>query len=147
MNNSSGLTNELLSAALMARENAYAPYSGFRVGAAVLSVDGTIISGANMENVSSGLTVCAERVAVFSAIAAGHRLFAAIAIIGESRHPVFPCGACRQVLWELTGNIEVIVSNLKNDTVRIMLSELLPHPFTMEGVSSPKEYFRVNNKE
>ncbi len=138
----SGITDELLLVAMKARKKAYAPYSDFNVGAAILTIDGDIITGANIENISSGLTICAERVAIFSAIAAGHYRFSSIAVVSKNEHHVFPCGACRQVLWELAGNIEVIVSNLKNDIIKISLSELLPHPFAMEGISSPMDYFK-----
>lgn len=141
-----GLIDTLISAAKKARKNAYAPYSGFAVGAAVMTDKNEVFQGVNIENLSYGLTVCAERVAVFSALSAGKQRFRAVAVVGDSPHPVFPCGSCRQVLWELAGDVEIIAANLQGSVHRVALSELLPYPFTMEGLSSPRDYFRKNSR-
>ena len=135
------LTNELIAAATEGREKAYAPYSRFTVGAALLTTEGEIYRGANMENISSGLTICAERVAVFTAIMNGSYHFTTLAVVGDSYQPVFPCGACRQVLWELAGEIEVIAANLQDDLLTVPLTTLLPHPFSPDNLTSPRQYF------
>jgi len=109
-----------------ARLKAHAPYSGFRVGAALESRDGKIFVGCNVENISFGLTICAERNAVFSAIACGVRKFRRIVIVADSKEPVTPCGACRQVLSEFSENMEIISINLKRKQFRTTLAELLP---------------------
>jgi cytidine deaminase len=119
----------LIDAAIRARENAHAPFSGFKVGAAVETDSGEIHAGCNVESVSYGLTMCAERVAVFKAISAGARRFrrAAVATAAEKLTP--PCGACRQVLWELCGDIELVLANAQGKTESIRLKDLLPRPF------------------
>ena len=118
----------LLARAAEAMERAYAPYSGFRVGAAVLAEDGSVFAGCNVENASYGLTVCAERAAVAAAVAQGHRRFTAVALRTTGKHPVAPCGACRQVLAEF-GDDMVVVSAAGDEVTRWTLSELLPAPF------------------
>jgi len=107
-------------------KNAYSPYSKFKVGAAILTKDGKIFSGCNVENISYGLTICAERVALFKAVSEGHTQFEAIAICSSSKKATFPCGACRQVLSEF-GNMKVY---LENDSKTHTLSDLLPNSFT-----------------
>ncbi|HUO83505.1 MAG TPA: cytidine deaminase [Thermoanaerobaculia bacterium] len=119
----------LIEEAKKAREMAVAPFSGFRVGAALLTGDGTIVHGCNIENCTYGLTVCAERVAVFSALATGHRNFASIAVVTQSEHPSSPCGPCRQILWEFCGDIPVVLANLEGETRRTSVGELFPLPF------------------
>jgi cytidine deaminase len=119
----------LISSARQARRRAHAAYSGFKVGAALEAKDGTIITGCNIENATYGLTMCAERVAVFKALSEGHRAFRRIAIVADTDAPTPPCGACRQILWEFAGDIEVILANLRRETDRYRLSELLPVPF------------------
>ncbi len=119
----------LLKVARAARTRAYAPYSGFLVGAALLTEDNRIVTGGNIENASYGLTVCAERVAIWNAVHAGHRKFSKIAVATDSAPPASPCGACRQVLWELAGNIEVIMGNLSGEQFKMPLLELLAKPF------------------
>lgn len=109
-----------------ARQSAFAPYSHFQVGAALESKSGKVFSGCNVENISYGLTICAERTAVFSAIASGVRSFRRIVILADSHEPVTPCGACRQVLSEFCEDMEVISVNLKGQEFRATLSELLP---------------------
>ncbi len=119
----------LITTARAARMRAYAPYSKFLVGAALLTEEGAIITGANIENASYGITICAERVALMTAIHAGHRRFKSIAVIAECSPPPTPCGACRQIMWELAGNIKVITGNLNHEARIIPLQELLPQPF------------------
>lgn len=119
----------LLDAARAARLLAHAPYSHFLVGAALETEGGRIVGGCNIENATYGLTVCAERVAVFKAISDGERKFRRIAIVADTEAPTPPCGACRQILWEFCGDLEVILGDLKTEKGRFRLSELLPHPF------------------
>lgn len=126
-------TSQLISAAREAREKAYAPYSLYAVGAALLTGTGLVFTGANVENASFGLTVCAERVAVFSAVSAGHRSFRSLAVIADGPALPLPCGACLQVLWEMAGDIEFTAANLEGEQLRISLAELLPHPFTFQN--------------
>jgi len=121
--------DSLVEAALKARENAHAPFSGFKVGAALEDDTGGVWTGANVENATLGLTVCAERVAVFGAVAQGVRRFRRIAVVADSEALTPPCGACRQILWELCGDLEVILANLAGKTERLRLAELLPRPF------------------
>jgi len=120
----------LVAAAREARDRAVAPYSGFRVGAALETADGHIITGCNIENASYGLTVCAERVALFKALSDGHRAFVRMAVVADTEQPTTPCGACRQVLWEFGPALEIVVANLTRITGRHALSDLLPHPFS-----------------
>jgi cytidine deaminase len=119
----------LIEAARNARENACADFSHFKVGAAIETADGTIVTGCNIENATYGLTLCAERVALFKALSDGHRQFRRIAVVAPPRAPTPPCGACRQLLWEFAGNIEVILANLDGETGRHWIAELLPQPF------------------
>jgi len=122
-----GEVEELISKALAARERAYAPYSGFAVGAALLTSSGKIYEGCNIENVSHSLAICAERVALFRAVAAGERQFSRIAIVSEGG--AMPCGACRQVLAEFSGGLEVIVADTEGAWRLFTLEELLPKRF------------------
>jgi cytidine deaminase len=119
----------LLDAARAAREHAHAPFSHFKVGAALETEDGRVITGCNVENATYGLTVCAERVAVWKAISEGHRRFRRVAVVADTKEPTPPCGACRQILWEFGGDLVVILGNLQNETGRHRLRELLPLPF------------------
>ena len=119
----------LVAAARSAREHAVADYSHFKVGAALETIDGTIVTGCNVENATYGLTVCAERVAMFKALSEGHRAFTRIAIVADTDDPTPPCGSCRQLLWEYCGDIDVILSNLTEVKRRMRLSQLLPLPF------------------
>src|SRR5438876_9378286 len=120
---------QLLEAALAARQNAQAIFSRFKVGAALETDDGHIITGCNVENATYGLTICAERVAMFKAISEGHRRFVRVAVVADTEAPTPPCGACRQILWELGGDLEVILGNLTGETGRFRMRELLPLPF------------------
>jgi len=121
--------SRLLDAAQQARKRAYAPFSRFKVGAAVLTRSGRIISGCNVENSSYGLTICAERVALFTAIADGEREFAAIAVAAATKTLIPPCGACRQVISDLAGNIPVYIMNAKGKRQTYDLKTLLPKAF------------------
>lgn len=120
---------DLIGAARRARENADAAFSQFKVGAALEAADGTVFTGCNIENASYGLTICAERVAIFKALSEGHRAFTRVAIVADTAMPVPPCGACRQVLWEFGGNLEVLLANLKEEKGKHRLQDLLPLPF------------------
>jgi cytidine deaminase len=119
----------LLEAAQAAREQAYVPYSRFAVGAAVLTASGAIFSGCNIENAAYPLTLCAERVAIFSSYAAGERDIVAIAVVTPTDEAASPCGACRQVLLELAPRSTVLLSNLRGIQRRTTPQELLPHGF------------------
>jgi cytidine deaminase len=119
---------ELVRAALRARENAYVPYSNYRVGAALLTKTGRLYTGANVENASYGLSLCAERVAAFQAAAEGDREFEAIAVVTENA--VTPCGACRQVLSEFGPNMRVIVSDTSGNSREYRIPDLIPDFFT-----------------
>src|SRR3989304_7269012 len=122
--------DKLIAEAKTAREKAYAPYSNFKVGAAVLTIDGKIFIGSNVENSSYGLSICAERAAIFNAVSSGYKKFTKIAVVTDSEPPSSPCGACRQVIFEFGGDIEVIMANLKGDTKVMKISELLKDGFT-----------------
>jgi cytidine deaminase len=119
----------LIDAALRAREHAHAPFSKFKVGAALLDDGGKIYTGCNVENATYGLTVCAERVAVFKAISEGACRFRRIAVAADTPVLTPPCGACRQILWEFCGDIEVILTNLQGKTESLRLQDLFPRPF------------------
>jgi cytidine deaminase len=122
-------SDALVAAARAAREHAMAGYSGFKVGAALETSDGQITTGCNIENATYGLTICAERVAMFKALSEGHRTFRRIAVVADTIDPTPPCGACRQILWEFAGDIEVTLANLIEVKGRPRMSELLPQPF------------------
>jgi cytidine deaminase len=119
----------LVEKARQVRENAYARFSGFEVGAALLTDDGRIISGCNVENSSLSLTICAERAAVFKAVSEGHTGFRAIVVYSSSDPPARPCGACRQVLYQFNPDMEVLCVNGKGDKDKFVLSQLLPEGF------------------
>lgn len=120
---------ELLARARAARENARAPYSGFRVGAAVQTDQGEVVIGVNVENASYGLTICAERVAIAAAVARGARSFRGLAVVAGTEVPVSPCGACRQVMREFGTDWPIILGNLGDTWIRTTPGELLPRSF------------------
>lgn len=120
---------DLVAAARRAREHADAAFSHFKVGAALEAADGTVIAGCNIENATYGLTICAERVAIFKALSEGHRAFTRIAIVADTEAPTPPCGACRQILWEFGGNLEIQLANLTEAKGTHRLKDLLPLPF------------------
>ena len=119
----------LVAAAIDARTRAQARYSNFKVGAALETAEGAIVSGCNIENATYGLTLCAERVALVKALSEGRTSFTRIAVVADTDAPTPPCGPCRQLLWEYCGDIEVILANLERTTATLRLSALLPMPF------------------
>ena len=119
----------LVAAARAAFQRAIADYSHFRVGAALETATGTIVTGCNIENASYGLTLCAERVAMFTALSEGHRTFQALVVIADTPTPTPPCGACRQILWEFAGDVEVTLANLDAVTAVHRMADLLPAAF------------------
>ncbi len=119
----------LVQAALQVRENAHAPFSKFKVGAALEDETGRVHTGCNVENATYGLTLCAERVAVFKAVSEGARNFRRIAVAADTDALTPPCGACRQILWEFCGDIELILANPRGKTETLHLRELFPRPF------------------
>lgn len=126
----SDLMADLISRARAARLNAQAGFSGFKVGAALEAADGTIFTGCNVESATYGQTMCAERVALFKALSEGQRAFLRIAVVTSAHVPTPPCGACRQMLWEYGGNLEVIIGNEEGrETGRHRLADLFPLPF------------------
>lgn len=123
------MINELVEAATNARENAHAPYSKFRVGAAVRTKEGKIFTGCNIETASFSPTICAERVAIWKAVSEGETEFSEIAVVADTEQLTPPCGVCRQVIWEFCGDVPVIFANLENKSETIQMSELLPRAF------------------
>ena len=122
-------SDDLIARALEVRENACAAYSNYKVGAALCAASGKIYTGCNVENSTYGLTVCAERVALWKALSEGERAFTQIAVVTASESPASPCGACRQLLWEFCGDIEVILANLEGFRQTLRLAEIFPRPF------------------
>jgi cytidine deaminase len=124
---------DLIAAARAARERAYAPFSRFLVGAALETLDGRIVSGCNVESASYGLTMCAERLAVFKALSEGIRGGVRMAVVADTEEPTTPCGACRQWLWEFGvlggGDLEIVLANLQAEKGRFRMRDLLPLPF------------------
>jgi cytidine deaminase len=128
------MTDALVSAALAARENAFAPFSKFKVGAAIEDAEGRIHTGCNVENSTYGLTMCAERVAVYKAVSEGMRRFRRIAIAADADSLTPPCGACRQILWEFCGDIEIVLANPRGKTETCRLKDLFPRPFDVSNL-------------
>lgn len=123
-----------------ARLNSYAPYSKFSVGSALITEDGTIFTGCNIENASLGLSICAERVAIYKAVSSGYKSFKALAIIGDTDDPCTPCGACRQVILEFSPDMEVIMTNLHQKIKITKAKELLPDMFQGENLKINKGF-------
>jgi cytidine deaminase len=121
--------DELIAAAKQARENAQANFSNFKVGAGLRAASGKIYGGCNVENATYGLTVCAERIAIFKALSEGERSFDAIAVVTDTDTLTPPCGACRQIIWEFCGDVPVVMSNLKGKVATMRMSQLFPMPF------------------
>ena len=119
----------LVSAAKEARLNAHAPFSNFRVGAALRANSGRVFGGCNVENATYGLTICAERVAIFKAMSEGERGFDAISVVTDTDTLTPPCGACRQLIWEFCGDVPVILANLQGKIEVLRMRELFPKPF------------------
>jgi cytidine deaminase len=121
--------DSLLAAAAIARQHAFAPYSKFRVGAALEAENGTVIFGCNVESASYGLTMCAERVAIFKGVSEGHRRFRRVAVVTDTDLPTPPCGACRQLLWEFAPDADVVIANLNGTMKCFRVRDLLPEAF------------------
>jgi cytidine deaminase len=121
--------DQLVAAARTARLHAVSDFSGFKVGAAVETDTGEIITGCNIENATYGLTVCAERVAIFKALSDGKRSFTRIAVVADTQDPTPPCGACRQIIWEFCGDVPVVLANLTEIKATLAMKDLLPLPF------------------
>ncbi len=119
----------LSEAAIQVRQNAHAPFSNFRVGAALEDDAGHVFTGCNVENATYGLTVCAERVAIFKAISEGANSFRRMVVAADTEKPTPPCGACRQIIWEFCGDIELVLINLDGASETFRMSELFPRPF------------------
>lgn len=123
------MTDPLIAAAAEAWKKAFAPYSKFRVGAALEAEDGTIVPGCNVESASYGLTICAERCAIFRGVTDGYHCFKRVAVVTDTATPTPPCGACRQLLWEFAPDAEVLLANLKGDVVKWTVRQLIPGAF------------------
>lgn len=123
------MSDPLIAAATNARSRAFAPYSHFQVGAALEAPDGTIVPGCNVESASYGLTICAERNAIFRGVTDGFHCFTRVAVVTDTDKPTPPCGACRQLLWEFAPDAEVLLANLKGDVIRYTVRELIPGAF------------------
>jgi cytidine deaminase len=122
-------TEELIKAAQDVREKAYAPYSDFKVGAAVRTKEGKIYTGCNVESASYGLTVCAERVAIWKAVSEGEKEFTHVAVVADTQELTPPCGVCRQIIWEFCGDIPITFANLNDKNETLQMKELLPRAF------------------
>lgn len=122
-------SDTLVAAARAAREHAVADFSHFKVGAALETDTGEIVTGCNIENASYGLTICAERTAIFKALSEGKRRFTRIVVVADTENPTPPCGACRQIIWEFCGDVEVTLANLHRVTKTMQMKDLLPLPF------------------
>ena len=123
------MTDPLIAAAIQVRENAHAAFSHFKVGDAVEDESGRIHTGCNVENATYGLTICAERVAIFKAISEGARKFRSVAVAADTDNLTPPCGACRQILWEFCGDVEIALVNPRGKTETYRLKDLFPKPF------------------
>ena len=122
-------TEDLLAAASRARERAVAPFSNFRVGAAIETVDGKVYTGCNIESASYGLTVCAERVAIWKALSEGATSFSRLVIVADTETPTPPCGTCRQIIWEYCRDTNLVLANLRGETQVTNIHDLLPRAF------------------
>ena len=122
-------SDKLVAAARAARLHAVSDFSGFKVGAAIETSDGVVVTGCNIENATYGLTICAERVAIFKALSEGHRKFTRIVVVADTESPTPPCGACRQIIWEFCGDAEVIMANTTEVKALMRMKDLLPLPF------------------
>jgi cytidine deaminase len=123
------MIDHLVSAALNARQHAHTPFSKFKVGAAVEDDSGHVYTGCNVENATYGLTMCAERVAIFKAVSEGARRFVRVAVVADTEKLTPPCGACRQILWEFCGDVEIVLANLNGKIETLRLGTLFPRAF------------------
>ncbi len=130
---------KLIDAAAAARLRAFAPFSHFRVGAAVETVDGEIVTGCNIESATYGLTMCAERVAIWKAVSEGAKGFRSIAVVVDTERLTPPCGSCRQIIWEFCGDVPVVLANLGGQIETFAASELLPRAFDTSFLSGEKD--------
>ena len=130
---------QLIDAAATARERAFAPYSNFQVGAAVETADGKFFTGCNIESATYGLTMCAERVAIWKALSEGETSFTRIAVVVDTEELTPPCGSCRQIIWEFCGDIPVTMANLHGKTETMRMSELLPKAFDSHFLKQPEK--------
>ncbi len=121
--------DQLIAAAKTVRERAHAPFSHFKVGCAIEDEHGNIYTGCNIENATYGLTLCAERVAVFKAVSEGAGKLKRIAVVADTENPTPPCGACRQILWEFCGDAELILENLTGQRETLTIKQIFPRPF------------------
>jgi cytidine deaminase len=138
---------ELIEKARATRGNAHAPYSQFKVGAAILAKSGKVYTGANVENSSYGLTVCAERVALYCGVSQGEREFVKLALVSDREEPAIPCGACCQVLSEFNPDMEIICANLEGITKKITLKRLLPSFFRIESPPTGRGFKPEPNRD
>jgi cytidine deaminase len=136
----------LLAAARGARRHAIADYSGFAVGAALETAEGEIVTGCNIENATFGLTMCAERVALFKALSEGRTAIRRVALVSATTSPTPPCGACRQLLWEFAGDVEIVMGNDAHETARCRLGALLPLPFSRQLLAGGSRPLRRRRK-
>ncbi|MCU0255329.1 MAG: cytidine deaminase [Vicinamibacterales bacterium] len=134
--------DDLVRAAREARGRAIAPYSRFKVGAALEAADGAIVTGCNIENATFGLTTCAERVALFKALSEGVREFRRVVVVADTRTPTPPCGPCRQLLWEYAGDVEVVLANASGVCATYRMSDLLPLPFDQHNIDEDPDAVR-----
>lgn len=129
---------DLIEAAASVRENAFAPFSNFRVGSALETDDGQIITGCNVESATYGLTVCAERIAIWKAVSEGKRKVKQIAVVADTEELTPPCGACRQIIWEFGGDIPVMMANLDGKVETVQMKDLLPRAFDANFLNLPE---------
>lgn len=130
--------DELIDAARLAREFAVAPFSGFRVGAAILTEGGGVFTGCNIENASYGLTVCAERVAIWKALSEGAHGFVHLVVVTDTDGLTSPCGACRQIVWEYAGDCLVTMANMTDKRETLNMKDLFPRAFDMSSLDKAK---------
>ena len=130
---------ELIALAIRARENAVATYSDFKVGSVIVTTSGRVFAGCNVENSTYGLTMCAERIAIFKALSEGERAFAKIVVVADTPQPCYPCGACRQIIWDFAPGAEVVCANVQGDIEVFKAGELMPHAFGANDLDTTKK--------
>lgn len=130
---------ELIGAAIRAREMAVAPYSSFKVGAVAVTANGKIFTGCNVENSTFGLTMCAERVAIFKALSEGERNIVKVVVVADTPQPCYPCGACRQIIWDFAPKADVVCANLKNENIVFKAGDLIPYAFGDGDLANSKK--------
>jgi len=135
----------LIEHAAKARENAYPYFSGFKVGAALLCEGGNVFTGCNIENPSIGLSICAERVAIIKTISEGYRILSKMAIVADTQSLIYPCGLCRQLIWEFAPDIQILLGNLEGRVKSITIRDLLPEAFDFHHVRDDLDFVKINN--